>query len=263
MISLEGLMTLALAAGTVCPADIEGIPLSHDAPPKELTDAMTSKAVPGVTAATGNVASDSGQGILYPHVGSANNLADSTSTDSALMNFTPINPGHRYATRKSTKINTMNSMLVNSGNFTQVPPKPESSTATAAALAPVKPKLSLKKMPKAEADALAESAGKRRCNRCRAARNLECFKRSTVQYGPLTDTHKSCNKCKLTSIRPVSCRPSLDECGRQYLGERYEHEDVEGNAEEGEEKEAEAMDADGGNQGYETETSLEDYNPED
>lgn len=138
-------------------------------------------------------------------------------------------------------------------------PKPESSTVAAAAPAQAQPTVTRWKLHKAEADALAESEGKRWCNRCRVTRGLECFVRSLVPYGPITDTHKSCNRCKFTSIRPASRRPTLDEFGRQFLGERDEDDDEEVD----EEEKAEAMDVDCQKKNDGSETSLEEYNPAD
>lgn len=155
-------------------------------------------------------------------------------------------------------------MPVNSSNNTQKAPKAKSSTVATARPAKANPTVSIWKMPKAEADALAESEGKRRCNKCRAARSLECFVRSSVPYGPIKDTHKMCNKCRLGSMGPPSVRPSLDEFGRQFLGEpdenqKKEEDDAE-QVDEDEQSHAEEVD---GDDDYKSETSLEDYNPED
>lgn len=181
------------------------------------------------------------------------------------------------ATAAAPAVNTINLMPVNSGNYTQKSPKATSSTVAAATPAKAKSTVSRWTMPKAEADALAEAQGKRRCNKCRVARSLECFVRSSVPYGPIKDTHKMCNKCRLGSLGPPSVRPSLDEFGRQFLGEPEEIEDeekeddaeqVDGEVEDDvEEVEAvekvEAMHQTGGEEDYKSETSLEDYNPAD
>lgn len=202
--------------------------------------------------------------------------------------FVAVNSGPPPTDGKFTAANTINFMPVNTGNYTQKAPKATPSTAATVVPAKAKSTVSRWTMPKAEAEAIAEAEGKRRCNKCRVARGLECFVRSSVPYGPIKDTHKMCNKCRLTTLGPPSVRPSLDEFGRQFLGDPDEdvdeeeeddteqvggeEEDVVEDVDEEEEddveevnvvEEVEPMYQAGEEEGYKTETSLEDYNPED
>lgn len=178
--------------------------------------------------------------------------------------FVAVNSGPPPTDGKFTAANAINFMPVNSGNYTQKAAKPTSSTVAAATPAKDKSTMSRWKMPKAEADALAEAEGKRRCNKCRVARGLECFVRSSVPYGPIKDNHRMCNKCRLATLGPPSVRPSLDEFGRQFLGDPDENqekqEDDAEQVDEDEQSHAEEVD---GDDDYKSETSLEDYNPED
>lgn len=273
----------ATAAGNVASDSAEGISHYHNASSKGPTDTtpLDADSDPGLATGGHNdgifVCAECGcSRALHPYIPSSNN-----NTDTFILEFVETSIRDRSTSTAAATAATASSAAaptITSGNFTPInytsftPIAPASVSATAAATAPATAPgpVFRSRMAKADAEALAEADGKRRCNRCRVARGLECFVRSSVPFGPINGDHKMCNKCRLSTIKPDR-RPSLDEFGRQYLGEKQEDEDEEDEDEEDdkedddeeeEEEEDEEDDeevvADDG-----SETSLEDYIAED